>query len=160
MIGSNIQAMFLENQEHFLIPDSEVGHVQMENNLSHALLVLTKIGFNVIVVLDKQSHVRGLISIPLIMEAITGVRQMHFDQLDVLKVGEVMRTDFAILDEDYELEDMMHLLVDNPFICMVDSEKKFSGIITRREILKSVNHLMHEFEHHYDVHEKEETICN
>ncbi len=77
MIGTKIQAMFLENQEHFLIPDSEVAHVQMENKLSHALLVLTKIGFNVIVVLDKQSHVRGLISIPLIMEAITGVRQMN-----------------------------------------------------------------------------------
>ncbi|MBM6613331.1 CBS domain-containing protein [Desemzia sp. RIT804] len=160
MIGNKIQAMFLENQDHFLIPASEVAHVQTENKLSHALLVLTKIGFNVIVVLDKDSHVKGLISIPLIMEAITSIHQMNYDQLDVLTVGEVMKTEFAVLDEDYELEDMLHLLVDNPFICTVDAENKFSGIITRREILKSVNHLVHEFEQHYDVREKEETICN
>lgn len=58
MIGDKIQEMFLENQENFLIPAREVAHVQAENNLNHALLVLTKIGFNVIVVLDKEARIR------------------------------------------------------------------------------------------------------
>lgn len=159
MIGDKIQEMFLENQENFLIPAREVAHVQAENNLNHALLVLTKIGFNVIVVLDKEARVTGLISIPLIIEAITGVREIHFDRLDLLTVGEVMRTDFAVLNDDYELEDLLHLLVDNAFICIVDNEKKFQGIVTRREILKSVNHVAHEFEHRYDVQSHQESIC-
>lgn len=152
--------MLLEHQDHFVIPASDVAHVQMENNLNHALLVLTKIGFNVIVVLDKEFHVRGLISIPMIMDAITGIHNLHLEQLELLKVGEVMETNFAVVKEDGELEDVLHLLVDNNFICVTDNEQRFKGIITRREVLKAVNHLVHEFEREYEVQEREESAIN
>lgn len=160
MIGKKIQAMLLEHRDHFLIPETNVAHVQTDNNLNHALLVLTKIGFNVIVVLDKESRVRGLLSIPLIMEAITGIQEMHYEQLDLLTVEEVMETDFAMLKEDSELEDILHLLVDNNFICIADEDHKFVGIITRREILKAVNRLVHEFERQYEVFDREQTAIN
>lgn len=160
MIGAKIQAMLLEHEEQFLIPESDVAHVQTENNLNHALLVLTKIGYNVIVVLDRESKVRGLVSIPMIMDAITGIHNIHFERLDTLTVTEVMATDFAVAKENWELEDILHLLVDNNFICIVDDEQKFKGIITRREVLKAVNHLAHEFEREYDVNRREETAIN
>jgi predicted transcriptional regulator len=45
--------------------------------------------------------------------------------------------------------------VDSNFIPVVDNEGVFEGIVTRKEILKSVNHLAHELELKYDVTEKE-----
>lgn len=152
--------MLLEHEEHFLIPASNVANVQTDNNLNHALLVLTKIGFNVIVVLDKESRVKGLISIPMIMDAITGLHSIEFEQLESLTVAEVMETNFAEAKEDWELEDILHLLVDNNFICITDEKQRFKGIITRREILKAINHLVHEFEREYEVHKREETTIN
>ncbi|GMC04309.1 hypothetical protein K4E_18530 [Enterococcus thailandicus] len=41
---------------------------------------------------------------------------------------------------------MLHLLVNSPFLPVVTEEKVFKGIITRKELLKAVNFMVHELE--------------
>ena len=86
MIGKEMAKMLLENQESFLIPAERVAHIQMTNRLDHALLVLTKIGYNVIPVLDTEYKLRGLISMPMIIDAITGIENLNFDKLGDIRV--------------------------------------------------------------------------
>lgn len=50
-----------------------------------------------------------------------------------------------------DLEKTLHLLVNNNFIPVVNKDNQFMGIITRKEILKAVNHLAHELETEYNV---------
>jgi len=45
--------------------------------------------------------------------------------------------------------------VDEPFIPLVDDDKVFQGIITRRELLKRINFLAHNLHKYYDVTAKE-----
>ena len=49
------------------------------------------------------------------------------------------------------IEEIMHLLIDQPFLVVVDDEGCFTGIVTRREIMKSVNYMIHDLEKQYLV---------
>ncbi len=158
MIGKEIGEMLLENKEQFLIPADRVAHVQLNNRLNHALLVLTKIGYSVIPVLDYDYKIKGLISMPLIIEAITGLEDIDFDKLGEILVSDVMTTDFAVINDPYDLEEVLHLLVNNAFICVTSEDGSFTGIITRSEILKGTNRIAHEFENKYDVIRKTERL--
>lgn len=55
-----------------------------------------------------------------------------------------------------EQEEVLHLLVDASFLPVVDDNQRFKGIITRKEILKAVNHMAHELEKHHLVLPKSE----
>ena len=41
--------------------------------------------------------------------------------------------------------------IDQPFLVVVDDEGCFTGIVTRREIMKSVNYMIHDLEKQYLV---------
>ena len=60
-------------------------------------------------------------------------------------LGTISLTDIASLNE------VMHKLVNNPFLPVVDSQGIFKGIITRKSILKAVNSLLHDFTHDYII---------
>lgn len=158
MIGEKIAAMLMENREDFLIPAERVANVGIRNSLEHALLVLTNIGYTVIPVLDDDSKVRGILSIPSIIRAVTGIESFDFDQLQEIKVEEVMTTEFPVLKEDFSLENALHLLVEHAFVCVTDKEGVFLGIVTRSELLKGTNRVAHTFENVYKVTEKEDAF--
>ena len=83
---TNICRDFLETSiREYIIPAERVAHVQITNNLEHALLVLTKSGYTAIPVLDPQYKLYGLISSPMIMDAILGLQRIEFEKLEELK---------------------------------------------------------------------------
>jgi len=84
--------------DNLLIPSERVAHVQIGNNLEHTLLVLTKTGYTGIPVLDPQYKLHGLISTPLILDAIMGMERIEFEKLDKIAVEDVMNKDITILN--------------------------------------------------------------
>jgi predicted transcriptional regulator len=66
-----------------------------------------------------------------------------------------MDKEIKTVQQPFNIEKVLNFLVDSNFIPVVDNEGVFEGIVTRKEILKSVNHLAHELELKYDVTEKE-----
>jgi len=123
-----------------LMVDSEkVIHVQLQNPLEHALLVLTKTGYNAIPVLDLRSQFCGIVSKSSIIEEMFGVESIEVDRLHELKVEDVMNKDIPTLTEDDTLEKALHVLIDFNFACVVDENHKMKGILTRREILKQLS---------------------
>ncbi len=47
------------------------------------------------------------------------------------------------------------MLVDQNYLCVVDKNGIFRGIITRKTLLKRINYMAHEFERIYDVRLKD-----
>ncbi|WP_167628931.1 cyclic-di-AMP-binding protein CbpB [Listeria valentina] len=141
---SNQFGFFIKNQlEENMISAEKVAHVQLGNNLEHALLVLTKCGYSVIPVLDYNFKLYGLISAAMITEAILGLEKIEFERLETLKVEDVMQTDIPVVKENFDAERVVSMLVDAPFISVVNEEQEFQGILTRRVILKQVNRFIH-----------------
>ncbi|KRK45416.1 CBS domain-containing protein [Dellaglioa algida] len=151
MIAKSIEKMLSENQEHFLIPAEMVANVQENNFLDHALLVLTKVRYAKIPVLDNDYKFKGLLSLSMITETMLGLDELDVSKLHEIYVKDVMETDMPTIQDPYDIENVLHLLVDHPFLSVVSNDGSFTGIVTRRELMKSLNHIAHEFEKDYTV---------
>lgn len=148
----------MENQENFLVSAENVATVLYSHPLEHALLVLSKVGYAKIPVLDFEDHLVGLISLANIIDKMMGLTGFDTSLLDGLTVADVMEVNVSSIHPNGELEDLLHLLVNGSFLPVVDEENIFQGIVTRKELLKSVNHLVHELEKRYVVTPKEDAI--
>lgn len=156
LIGTTVQELLLEDQDNFLVPAENVASLMYSNPLDHALLVLSKVGYSKIPVLDKDDRFAGLIGLNDIVGKMIDLRKIDTDNLAGLTVADVMEIGVDYAKEDAQLEDILHLLVNNAFLPIVNSERIFLGIITRKEVLKATNHLVHEMEKRYELVEKAE----
>ncbi|MDN5387207.1 MULTISPECIES: cyclic-di-AMP-binding protein CbpB [Bacillus] len=123
----------------FMIDADKVAHVQVGNNLEHALLVLTKTGYTAIPVLDASFRLYGLIGTNMIMDKIFGLERIEFEKLDKIHVEEVMLTDIPRLKIDDPILKGFGLVINNAFVCVENEEQVFEGIFTRRVVLKQLN---------------------
>ncbi|MFE8695364.1 cyclic-di-AMP-binding protein CbpB [Cytobacillus sp. FJAT-53684] len=136
------------NIRQFMIPSERVAHVQVGNNLEHALLVLTKSGYTAIPVLDPFYKLHGLISTPIIMDSILGLERIEFELLEEKRVEEVMNKKIPRLLINASVQDSIALLIDNPFLCVENEDGYFEGIFTRRTVLNELNKLARKLNKH------------
>ncbi|SET92701.1 CBS domain-containing protein [Salinibacillus kushneri] len=127
-----------------MIPAEKVAHVQNQNPLEHALLVLVKTGYSAVPVLDSNFHLEGVISKTMIIESILGIERIEVEKLSNLRVKSVMGKDFPTLKKNDGFMEGLKVSVDHPFVCVVDEDGYFDGILTRRVILKRLNQYLHE----------------
>lgn len=155
MIEKHLRELLLAHQQKFLIPASLVASVNVTNTLDHAFLLLTKNQYAKIVVVDNDNHFRGLISLSMITDRLIETDRINVENLYRYRVADVMQTDVTPITDPYDVEENLHLLIDQSFLTVVDQHQHFMGIVTRRELLKAINYTVHRFDHFYDVTEKD-----
>lgn len=151
MLAKAVATMLEERQAHFLIPASIVANVQEDNHLDHAFMVLTKVRYAKIPVLDNEQRFKGLISLAMITDKMMGLNGIDPGHLGSMVVKDVMEKDVPTITLPYDMEKILHLLVDQPFLVVVDQHQTFTGIVTRREVMKCVNYIAHDLERQYMV---------
>ena len=124
--------------EDLMIPSEKVAHVQLNNPLEHALLVLVRSGYYAVPVLDSSYKLAGSISKTEILDQILGIDRFEVEKLSELKVHEVMKDDLPSIKKSASFIDGLKSVIDAPFVCVVDEEGYFDGILTRRAILKAL----------------------
>lgn len=124
--------------DNLMISSEKVAHVQLNNPLEHALLVLVKSGYFAVPVLDASYKLAGSISKTEILDQILGIDRFEVERLAELKVHEVMKDDIPSIRKDASFIDGLKAVVDAPYVCVIDEEGYFDGILTRRAILKEV----------------------
>lgn len=154
MIGKNIEKMFKEPTENIMIPASDVAVVREEDSLVHAILVLSSSGYQTIPVLDDENRVRGLISISNIVTNTEDLSIFDEDRLAQIKVENVMNQVVPILFDNYNLEDVLRLIINNNFICITHKNGYFLGIIPRKIILERFTNIAHNLENQYTLTKK------
>ncbi|MED4226165.1 cyclic-di-AMP-binding protein CbpB [Neobacillus cucumis] len=131
--------------KQLMISSERVAHVQIGNNLEHALLVLTKSGYTAIPVLDPHYKLHGLISTPIIMDSILGLERIEFEQLENKRVEEVMKSSIPRVGISSSISQCLDLLVNHPFLCIENEEGFFEGILPRSTVLNQLNKLVKRF---------------
>jgi predicted transcriptional regulator len=130
---------FLETRiEDYIISSEKVAHVQLGNSAEHALLVLTKTGYSAVPVLDLKYRFCGLINAQRITESILGMNHIEYERLPEIRVEEIMQTDFPLIKINDRFQRALDLLINQNFLCVVDDDGMFMGILTRRVILKQL----------------------
>ncbi|OCS93683.1 cyclic-di-AMP-binding protein CbpB [Caryophanon latum] len=138
MISLNKRQFLDQPVMDFVISSEKVAHVQTGNSAEHALLVLTKTGYSSIPVLDAKYRLHGLLSTKMITEAILGMERIEYERLASIKVDDVMSKEYGVLRTSDTLQRALDLVINHAFLCVVDSEGTFEGILTRRVILKQL----------------------
>ncbi|MEI4828999.1 cyclic-di-AMP-binding protein CbpB [Bacillus sp. FJAT-53711] len=128
-----------------MISSEKVAHVQIGNNLEHALLVLVKSGYSAIPVLDPMYKLHGLVSTAMILDGILGLERIEFEKLEDMKVESVMNGDIPRLKLQDSFAKALEITIDHPFVCVENEEGYFEGILTRRAILKLLNKMVRRF---------------
>lgn len=144
MINENIVSHMVNPITKLMIPADNVAHVFDSNTLNHAMLILSTVKYSVIPVLSVKSKLLGLINMPLMINAVTTEDSIEIDKLDQIFIRDVMINNPVTIKEDASFEKILHHLVDQNFLCVVDDQDEFKGIITRREMLKRINHFLHD----------------
>lgn len=152
MFSPSIQHLIEEKSGSFIIPATRIAFVEDDNPLYHAFLILTRVKYSKIPVLDSKSRVVGLLSLAMITDKMLETDAISIEPLSELKVSDVMQTDFDKINfAQTTLETQLHLLVDNAFLPVVDDYGVFQGLLTRREWIKAFNYVVHNFDKKYQV---------
>ena len=154
LIHKKIQELLIEDRDKLFIDAGKVAILQEDHTLEHAMLVLTNVRYSLIPVLNRENKIVGLVSLAMILHKITGVEQIQMNQLGKNKVRDVMRTEFPVIQENTQIEDVLNELVDESFLCISNDEGVFLGIVTRKEVLKRINYMVHRLTHEYEFVEK------
>lgn len=138
MLSTNNRELLDVPIKDFIISSEKVAHVQSGNSAEHALLVLTRTGYSSIPVLDIKYRLQGLLSSKMITEAILGLERIEYDRLPDIKVDDVMEKEVAYLKVTDTFKRALDLVINHAFLCVLDEEGTFVGIMTRRIILKQL----------------------
>lgn len=151
-----MEKMLMNDLETLIKPVDELAVIGANHTLDHALLLLTRNKYSLVPVIDEKSRLKGLISLAIIMDAIIDIEDVEFDKLGDIRVKEIMDTEYPTVTVDYDLEFVLRELVNYGFISVIDDEGILLGIITRQEILRGTNRILHNFEKVYHVEDRME----
>ncbi|EOT40537.1 cyclic-di-AMP-binding protein CbpB [Enterococcus columbae] len=154
MISKKMQAILLDSGATFYQDALDVATLYESHPLDHALLILLRTRYSKVPVLNDCEQLVGLIGIVDILNLAVDIEGLKPEKLKQRQVWEVMETDYPKVLLGEPLEKIFHLLVDQNFLAVVDEFGYFLGIITRKSVLKSVNHLLHTVEKTYDLQAK------
>ncbi|WEM62796.1 CBS domain-containing protein [Streptococcus parauberis] len=152
MIAKEFESFLLQHLDSYLIPADDLAIFIDTHNSDHVMLLLVSNGFSR-VVLSKDKIYKGTISISDIMNY-QRKKQLTDWEMNQIDIGKMVNTKIEPLSVHAKLATIMHQLVEYPFLPVVDDQKKFVGIITRKSILKAVNSLLHDFTEGYDIVKK------
>ena len=153
MIAKEFELFLLEQEETFLTPAENLAVLIDSHNADHAILLLSQMTYTrVPVVTDKKEFV-GTIGLRDIL-AYQMEQELSQEVMANTDIVHMTKKDVAVVAPDYTLTDVLHKLVDESFLPVVDEEGIFQGIITRKSILKAVNALLHDFSKEYEIRSK------
>jgi len=132
-------ALYNLTAEDFMISSEKVAHVQLNNPLEHALLILLKSGYSAVPVLDSKYRLKGTIGKGSILNETLGIERFEMENLSTIKVESIMDTNIPRLRKSANFFECLTILINHSFICIVDENGFFDGIVTRRAILKQLN---------------------
>lgn len=153
MIAKEFEDYLLKQKDTFLTPADNLAVLINTHNADHAILLLSQMTYSRIpVVTDKKQFV-GTISLTDILsyQMQHNLSDEEFRSTDIMHMAK-RRT--ATVGLDFTVTEILHNLVDESFLPVVDEGNIFQGIITRKSILKAINALMHNFASEYEIHQK------
>lgn len=152
MIDKHIECFFMKQSDTFLKPASEVAVLLSEHNISHAKILLSQYKYSKVPVINEDKEFVGILG----WTDIINFEMQHdffYEKSDRTPISEIVDTKVSTVQKDYQLEDILHLLVTEPFLPVLKGAE-FYGIIPRQEILKAVNAFAHTFTKDYEIIER------
>lgn len=154
MLNKAVEDMIFKEDESLLIPEKNVAHVLENHSLTHAMLVLTQVGYSRIPVLDDEGRFVGTLALANIVNVMFDNDDIDARNIESLRVRDVMDKENIVIHLPIKHEEVLHKLVNANFLPVLDHDDYFKGIIPRQKVLTGVNYLAHDLDKFYHIENK------
>lgn len=153
MIAKEFEDFLLQQEDTFLTPAENLAVFIDTHNADHAILLLSQMTYSRVPVVTDQKKFVGTISLTDIL-SYQMQHEIPDEEFMTTDIVHMVKKDDLTVGPDFTLTEVLHKLVDESFLPVVDQDNTFQGIITRKSILKAVNALLHSFANEYEIHPK------
>ena len=150
MIAKEFETYLQPFVPEYLTPAEDLALVMSNHKVGRVMLLLTRNGYSRIPVMSTDKRYMGTISMADIL-AYQAEKVLSEADLMELEIIEMLNHKIEILTDDADLTEILHKIVDFPFLPVIDQQGIFLGIITRKKVLKSINSLLHNFTQEYQI---------
>ena len=153
MIAKEFEDFLLQQEDTFLTPAENLAVLIDTHNADHAILLLSQMTYSRVPVVTDQKKFVGTISLTDIL-SYQMQHEIPDEEFMTTDIVHMAKKDDLTVGSDFTLTEVLHKLVDESFLPVVNQENTFQGIITGKSILKAVNALLHSFANEYEIHPK------
>ncbi len=121
----------------FLKPKSEVAYVYNDFTLRQVLETMEYHKYSSIPMLNRNGEFVGTITEGDLLWGIKDYKNLNIKSAENILIQNLpRRTNFHAVAADAKMEDLLKQAMDQNFVPVVDDQKKFIGIITRKTIIE------------------------
>ncbi|MCU6746675.1 MULTISPECIES: CBS domain-containing protein [Lachnospiraceae] len=121
----------------FLKPKSEVAYIYDHSTLRQALETMEYHKYASIPMLNKAGEYVGTITEGDILWGIKDYTNLNLKEAESIFIQDFPRkADYDVVSADSNMEDLVKRAMNQNYVPVVDDQKKFIGIITRRSIIE------------------------
>ena len=120
----------------FLTPKEEVAHIMESDNLRQVLETMEQYGFTALPMLNKKGKYIGTITEGDLLWYLKEQDFPTLEELEDVSITVVPRhRDNKAVNVHEKMEDLLEKVTNQNFVPVVDDDKIFIGLVTRRDIL-------------------------
>ncbi|MFG6330634.1 MAG: CBS domain-containing protein [Lachnospiraceae bacterium] len=133
----------------FLTPKSEVAHLHDDWTLRQGIEKLERSGYTALPLIDRQGRYIGTISEGDILRILKKRYDMNLRSAENILILSVERkVDIHPVSIDATMEDLVRMAMNQNFVPVIDDNRIFIGIVTRKDIIRFCYERYVEGEHH------------
>ena len=133
----------------FLTPKSEVAHLHDDWTLRQGIEKLERSGYTALPLIDRQGRYIGTISEGDILRILKKRYDMNLRSAENIPILSVERkVDIHPVSIDATMEDLVRMAMNQNFVPVIDDNRIFIGIVTRKDIIRFCYERYVEGEHH------------
>lgn len=121
----------------FLTPKSEVAHLHDDWTLRQGIEKLERSGYTALPLIDRQGHYIGTVTEGDILRTLKKRYDMNLRSAEAVSILAVeRRVDIHPVSIDATMEDLVRMAMNQNFVPVLDDNKIFIGIVTRKDIIR------------------------
>ncbi|MGC4019637.1 MAG: CBS domain-containing protein [Muricomes sp.] len=121
----------------FLKPKSEIAYIYDDCTLRQVLETMEYHKYSAIPMLNRDGEFMGTITEGDLLWGIKDYKNLNLKSAEKIFIRDFPRKDnFDVVAADADMEDLVKKAMNQNFVPVVDDQKKFIGIITRKSIIE------------------------
>lgn len=121
----------------FLTPKNEVDYVEENATIQEALKIMEKHHYTAIPVINRNGKYFGTLAEGDILRFIKENEDFSFKKAEQISIKNIKRNkDNSAVNINSKFENLIKKAIHQNFVPVIDDDKKFIGIITRKDIME------------------------
>lgn len=120
----------------YLKPKSEVAHIHDYHTLRQAMEIMEYHKYSSVPIINREGKYIGTITEGDLLWGLKKLNVLNLKNAESMSVMQIdRRMDYRPVRADARIEDLIDKAMDQNFVPVVDDQKNFIGIITRKDII-------------------------